>query len=186
MKKSSIGNKEYRYSILTSNEEDMIVEGYAIVFETPATHGYTEIIDRNALNGVDLRDVCLKYNHGDGALILARTRNNSLELTVDEKGLFIRAKLIDTQNNRDIYKMVKSGLLDKMSFAFTVKREEWDVATDERRVLEIDKLFEVSIVDVPFYDEAEVYARSKEAYQKKEQKLELEKAKLKMMLEIIC
>ena len=140
--------------------EDMIIEGYAVVFESPATHGFTEIIDRNAFNGCDMKDVPLKYNHSDNHLILARTRNNSLELIVDDKGLKIRATLIDTVNNRDIYKMIKAGLLDKMSFAFTVSEEEWDYDTDTRRILKIDKLYDVSVVDMPFYDTTSIYARA--------------------------
>ena len=73
------------------NSEKMIVEGYAVVFNSPATHGFTEIIDKDAFNGCDMKDVCLKYNHDDSHLILARTRNKSLSLTIDDKGLFIRA-----------------------------------------------------------------------------------------------
>ena len=171
---------------LEENDE-MVIEGYAVVFNTPATHGFTEIINENAFNNADMRDVCLKYNHDDSYLILARTRNNSLLLNVDDKGLKIRAKLIDTQQNKDIYKMVKEGLLDKMSFGFTVNNESWDYETDTRTVLGIEKLYDVSIVTTPFYDTTEVYARSQEEFEKeKEQynKLKLEKAKLKLKLDI--
>ena len=59
------------------NADSMIVEGYAVVFDSPATHGFTEIVDRNAFNGCDMKDVCMKYNHDDSHRILARTRNNS-------------------------------------------------------------------------------------------------------------
>lgn len=150
---------------------EMIVEGYAVVFDSPATHGFTEIVDKNAFNGCDMKDVCLKYNHDDSHLILARTRNNSLQLNIDDTGLFIRANLIDTTQNEDIYKMIKAGLLDKMSFAFTVSAEDWDYDTDTRRIMSIDKLFDVSVVDVPFYDTTSIYARSLE-------KLENHKAEL--------
>ena len=145
-----------------SNEDnnEMIVEGYAVVFDSPATHGFTEIIDRNAFNECDMRDVPLKYNHSDNFLILARTRNNSLELIVDDKGLKIKASLLDTTNNRDIFKMIKAGLLDKMSFAFTVSEEDWDYQTDTRRILKIDKLYDVAVVDTPFYDTTSIYARA--------------------------
>lgn len=145
-----------------SNEDnnEMIVEGYAVVFDSPATHGFTEVIDRNAFNECDMRDVPLKYNHSDNFLILARTRNNSLELIVDDKGLKIKASLLDTTNNRDIFKMIKAGLLDKMSFAFTVSEEDWDYQTDTRRILKIDKLYDVAVVDTPFYDTTSIYARA--------------------------
>ena len=154
------------------NSEKMIVEGYAVVFNSPATHGFTEIIDKDAFNGCDMKDVCLKYNHDDSHLILARTRNKSLSLTIDDKGLFIRAELIDTTSNRDIYKMIQAGLLDKMSFAFTVEEEKWDVATDTRTILKIDKLFDVSLVDTPFYDTTSIYARALSTLENEKEKLE--------------
>lgn len=145
------------------NEDDkMVVEGYAVTFNSPATHGYTEIISDKALDDTDMSDVPLKYNHEDSHLIMARTRNKSLELTKDEKGLFIRAELIDTQSNKDIYKSIKAGLIDKMSFAFTVRGEEYDYDTDTRTITDIDKLYDVSVVDMPFYDSTSVYARSEE------------------------
>ena len=93
-----------------NDSEKMIVEGYAVVFDSPATHGFTEIIDRNAFNGCDMKDVPLKYNHDDSHLILARTRNNSLSLSIDDKGLLIRAELINTTSNIDIYKSIQAGL----------------------------------------------------------------------------
>ena len=180
--------KEIRLTELRALDDDkMIIEGYAVVFDNPATHyEYTEIVDKNAFNGCDMSDVCLKYNHQDNFLILARTRNNSLQLIVDDKGLKIRAELIDTTNNRDVYKMIKARLLEKMSFAFTVDKEEYDHETNTRRILHIDKLYDVSIVDVPFYNSTEIYARKKEDYlkEKKKKDLELEKEKIKLMLNL--
>lgn len=168
----------------TPEEEDkMIVEGYAITFNSPATHGYTEIISEKALDNCDMSDVPLKYNHEDSRLIMARTRNHSLELTKDEKGLLIRAELIDTQSNKDIYKSIKAGLIDKMSFAFTVRDDEYDYDTDTRTIKDIDRLYDVSVVDIPFYDSTSVYARGEndeflerreELRKEHERKIELE------------
>lgn len=163
-------NLEVRAS--EENEEKMIVEGYAVVFDSPATHGFTEIVDRNAFNGCDMKDVPLKYNHTDNFLILARTRNNSLQLSVDDKGLKIRAELLDTTQGKDIYKCIRSGLLDKMSFAFTVEEEKWDVATDTRTILKIDRLYDVSVVDTPFYDTTSIYARALSTLESEKEKLE--------------
>lgn len=173
------------------NDEKMIVEGYAVVFDSPATHGFTEIVDRNAFNGCDMKDVPLKYNHTDNFLILARTRNNSLQLSVDDKGLKIRAELLDTTQGKDIYKCIKSGLLDKMSFAFTVEEEKWDVATDTRTILKIDRLYDVSVVDTPFYDTTSIYARALSTLESEKEKLEnlkvqreIAKRKLAMRIKI--
>ncbi len=184
--------KEVRLTEVRALEdnEEMIIEGYAVVFESVTDLGWRkEVIDRNAFSNCNMQDCVMKYNHTDNLLILAKTRNHSLELIVDDKGLKIKAKLIDTTQNRDIYKMIKAGLLDKMSFAFTTAKEEWDYETDTRRILEIDRLFDVSVVDIPAYDTTEIYARNKEQFTKeKEQyeanKLKLEKEKLKLLLSL--
>ena len=159
-------NKEYRLAEVktteNSDENEMIIEGYAVVFNQITDLGWCkEIIDRNAFNGTDMKDCVLKYNHEDSVFILARTRNKSLELTIDDHGLKVRAKLIDTTNNRDIYKMIKEGLLDKMSFGFTVAERSWDYETDTRTILRISKLYDVSVVDFPAYEQTEIYTRNK-------------------------
>ena len=192
MGKKELAMKEFRISelrALENNDEDkMIIEGYAAVFETETDLGWCkEIISRDAFNNCNMSDCVLKYNHNDSCLILARTRNKSLELTVDRKGLKIRSILIDTTQNRDIYKMIRAGLLDKMSFAFAVKKQEWDYENDIRRITEISQLFDVSVVDVPAYDATEIYARGKENYTKEKeqyQKEKLEREKLNLLLSL--
>lgn len=191
MNKTEKAIKEMRISELRALQEqndEMIIEGYAVVFETEANLGWCkEVISRNAFNNCNMRDCVMKYNHNDNCLILARTRNKSLELLVDSKGLKIRATLIDTTQNRDIYKMVKAGLLDKMSFAFSVKKQEWDYETDTRRITEIEQLFDVSVVDVPAYETTEIYARNQKEYEKEKDKYikeKTEKEKLKLLLSL--
>ena len=157
--------------------ETMAIEGYAIMFDQPATHGrFTETIKRGALDGADMKDVPLRYNHNDTWLIMARTRNQSLRLKVDEKGLLIRADLLDTQSNRDAYKAIQAGLIDKMSFAFTVADggDTWSFGEKEttREVTKINKLWDVSVVDTPFYDSTSVYARSLELLDSEKRRLD--------------
>lgn len=148
----------------------MIIEGYAAVFDEEALigdeeWGFYERIDKKAFDDANMKDVPLKYNHSDNVPILARTRNKSLDLKVDDKGLFIHAELLDTQDNIDMYKRIKAGLIDKMSFAFTVKKdaEEWEKGDIPKRTIkQVDRLFDVSVVDVPAYDGTSIYARSLE------------------------
>lgn len=182
------GIKELRLAELRAfneSEEEMIVEGYAATFNDVTDLGwYKEVIDPKAFDTCNMRDCVFKYNHNDNCLILARTRNNSLQLAIDDKGLKVRASLIDTQNNKDIYKMIRSGLLDKMSFAFHVDREEWDYETDTRRILGIDRLFDVSVVDVPAYESTEICARSQESYEKEKESFN-ERKRLELELQLL-
>ena len=148
-------------------EDKMILEGYAIVFEEETLigdeeRGFREVISRDSLSKANMKDVPLKYNHMDSFLILARTKNKSLSLSVDEKGLKVHAELLNTTTNQDVYKMVKAGLLDKMSFAFTVKKQSWDRKAEIplRRIEEIDRLYDVSVVDLPAYEGTSIYSRS--------------------------
>lgn len=176
------------------DEEVMTVEGYAAVFDTVTDLGWMkEVIDRHAFDNADMSDIVMKYNHENSVLPMARTRGGSLQFAVDDHGLKIRAKLPDTSVNRDIYTLIREGVLSKMSFAFTVKSEEYDYDTDTRKILEFDKIFDVSVVDVPAYETTEIYARSKEQYEeekrqyeekKNEHKLNLEKEKVKLLLSL--
>lgn len=149
-----------------SDHSKMVIEGYAAVFDSETLigseeRGFYESIDKRAFEGANMKDVPLKYNHSDTVPILARTRNKSLDLSVDEKGLFIRAELLDTTDSIDMYKRIKAGLIDKMSFAFTVRDERFDDGkTPHRKILRFDRIFDVSVVDTPAYDDTSIYARS--------------------------
>lgn len=185
--------EETKASGIEPLEEKMIVEGYAVVFEQPQTYNfgeetYTETISRTALNGADMRRTVMRYNHNDTVFAMARAKNGSLMMTVDDFGLKIRAELIDTQSNRDLYKMIQTGLIDEMSFAFTVAKggDEWtysdDFKTVRRTINEIDVVYDVSAVDTGFYETTSIYARAFEGVDTLKQeaeakKLELEKAR---------
>ena len=163
MDKTKIENRLSDVSFKEEDEQKMVLEGYAVVFDQETLigdkdKGFIESIDRNALKNANMKDVPMKYNHDDSFLIIARTRNNSLRLTVDDIGLKVRAELIDTDSNKDIYKMVKAGLLDKMSFAFTVSSQKIDRSGDipKRTITGIDRLYDVSIVDLPAYDQTSI------------------------------
>lgn len=158
-------------SVIADDHEQpkMIIEGYPIVFDREAYidcgfDGWYEKVDRNAFANADMSDVALKYNHNDNVFILARTRNGSLVLTIDDHGVFMHAELIDTTTNRDVYEMVRSELLTEGSFAFTVvdhtesKDENGEV---HRTITGIGKLFDVAICPNGAYgDLTKIYARS--------------------------
>lgn len=140
-----------------TEDSKMEIKGYAAVFNSPETYSYTEVIAPTAFDDADLSDVVLRYNHEDTFMVLARTRNNSLKLNVDSTGLFMNATLQDDiQQHRDIFNAIKSGLIDKQSFAFVVDEDSYDYDTDTRTITKIGKVFDVSVVDQPFYNSTDV------------------------------
>ncbi|BCR36123.1 hypothetical protein MPAN_010160 [Mariniplasma anaerobium] len=183
--------KETRLADVTLHEEDdkMILEGYALVFNNETLigdeeYGFIEQIDSRALSDTKMKDVPMKYNHMDSFLIIARTKNQSLSLTVDNIGLKVRAELLDTNTNQDIYKMVRSGLLDKMSFAFTVDEQVWnrEGRIPKRTITKIERLYDVSVVDTPAYDATSIYARSLESMELELKAMELEEQEKKSII----
>lgn len=153
------------------SDEHLYIEGYAIVWDTETLigsedYGYYEQIARMALKNAHKSDVVARYNHNDTNYILGRTRNGSLELIEDDYGLKVIIRLQkNVQAHVDLYNMVRSGLIDKMSFAFTIKEGGRTIMRDSNGrihtvVNEIDRLFDVSPVDVPAYSSTSIYARS--------------------------
>jgi len=147
----------------SSEDGKMEIKGYAAVFNSPETYDYTETIDSKAFDEADMSDVVLRYNHNDSFMVLARTRNKSLELEVDDKGLMIDAVLQDDiTDHKNIYNAIKSGLIDKQSFAFSVEEDTYDYDTDTRTITKIGKLYDVSVVDQPFYNATDVSVARKQ------------------------
>lgn len=178
--------------------QDMIVEGYAfkynvetVLWKSRNGYEYREIIDKGALEGADVKDVPLKYNHSNEQFIFARTRNGSLELKDDDIGLHIRARIINTQQGRDLFKMIQERLIDKMSFCFTQKEyaDEYGDNYTRTRIKKFDRIWDVSAVDIPAYDDTEIYARSisllerrTQPFLERKEKARFQRARLKIKL----
>lgn len=113
-----------------------------------------------------MSDVILQYDHA--GRVMARTRNNTLELTPDGHGLHVRADLGGTEAGRQLYEEIRGGYIDRMSFAFRVKSDEVTEERDRerghttltRRILGFSKLYDVSAVSIPANDGTEISART--------------------------
>ena len=170
-------------------ESEGKIEGLACVFNQPADLGwFTEEIDKHAFDGCDMSDVVLNFNH-DNNLILAGTRNGSLTLRVEDSGLFQSADVVDTTTGEDVMKLVKKGLINKMSFAFAVSRdgEVWTEkdGKEHRVITKIEKLYDVSLVTFPAYSQTFAYARNDELAQAHLDELKARREQDKKMEEIL-
>lgn len=147
--------------------KDLVLTGMSIVFDTatvihdPFIGDYTEIIERSALDGVDLTDTRLLYNHDLQRVPLARAPK-TMSLTVTDKGVEMRAVLANTEDAKAVYTAVERGDLDGMSFGFKVPDggDTFDRNTNTRTIHKIEKIYEVSVVAFPAYSTTSVEARA--------------------------
>lgn len=134
-----------------------VFRGHAAVFdlESQDLGGFTEVIARGAFRkALDAnQDTVALFNH-DPNYVLGRTTNNTLALREDPRGLHAHFMAPDTQYARDLREVVRRGDVSQMSFAFTVASDDWQERSDGtilRRVLEVNRLHDVSLVTSPAY-----------------------------------
>ncbi|WP_336772308.1 HK97 family phage prohead protease [Paenibacillus sp. MMO-58] len=151
---------------LVEGEPSYIADGYAAKHNSPtvlfehAGQQYKEVIDARAFDGADMSDVIFQYDHK--GKVMARTKNNTLKLTVDSVGLKIEANLGGTAEGRTLHQEIQDGYVDKMSFRFKVAPggDKYDQATRTRTITKIQKVYDVSAVSIPAYDDTNISARS--------------------------
>lgn len=154
-----------------AKDDEMIVEGYATTFNQPydlfTYQGtrYMEQVDPNAFEECDMGDVIMQYDHA--GRVFARTRNGTLKLEVDDRGLKITADLSRTDTARQLYQEIREGMTDRMSFGFIVGLDERTTTRDEdtgkatvlRTIKRFKKLYDVSAVSIPANDQTSISAR---------------------------
>lgn len=174
----------------TEEKPEMWVEGYAVRFDSPTVlfeydgTEYKEQIDRNAFEECQMEDVIFNYNHG--GKVMARTRNQTLFLEIRSDGLYIRARLDGTEEGRRLYEEIKGGYIDRMSFRFSVREEAYDKQNHMWTVRRIKRLYDVSAVDIPAYDDTSISARKQAVMdlEERRKRLELDKRKRKLQLRL--
>ena len=135
------------------------VTGYALVFgsESEDLGGFTEIIDKDALQGVIERsDILALLNHNEDKGVLARSTKGtgSLELTVDDLGLLYRFEAPHTALGDELIEGLRRGDIRASSFAFDVAEDAWEKKPDGTylRTIKKIKLYDISPVYRPAYD----------------------------------
>ena len=160
---------EIREAVEGEEDQNKVVTGYASTFDEPyklfTGEGweYWETVERSAFDETDMSDVIMQYDH-EGR-VFARTRNNTLRVEPDEKGLFIEADLGGTEIGRELYEEIAGGYTDRMSFGFTVTGESEDKEQNDagvwiytRHITKVGKLYDVSAVSIPANDGTSIAA----------------------------
>ena len=153
---------------MRDDENGTYITGVPIVFDKETDLGfYKETIDRHALDNTDMKDVRFLVNHNTDMIPLARSRNNNanstMQMWVEEDGMHIRVNL-DTERNTEakaLYSAVDRGDVSGMSFMFSVDKDNWeglDTETPKRTITSVGKVFEVSAVTFPAYEQTSIQA----------------------------
>jgi len=201
-------NREYRnipmFEIRKAEEGEepsFFVEGYAstfdeyVLFEQDGIQ-YKEKILPEAFNETDMSDVVFLKDH-EGT-VFARTKNGTIDLSIDEHGLKTRVDLSKTASARAMHEEIEAGMYTQMSFAFIVGEDDFDKKTHTRTIRKIDKLFDVSAVSFPANPGTDISVATRDYFNgviemeqaerlaelEARQKLELEKMKLKAKLNL--
>lgn len=171
---------------MKDKEDDYIVEGYASTFEAYDLFEidgimYREEIDPHAFDEADLSDVVFQVDH-EGK-VLARTSNGAIELSVDDHGFHHRTNLGLTSSAKEVYEDIKVGNYQKMSFSFIVREDSYDKETHTRKILKIEKVYDISAVSFPANPGTEINISTRDYFNgvieaEKAERLESEKRKL--------
>ena len=155
---------------LRQEGDENVVVGYGSVFNTLSNElgGFREIIAEGAFEGRLNDDVRFLINHE--GLPLARTTNGTLTLSTDERGLKYEARVANTSIGRDLVELMRNGTINQSSFAFVVEDDSWEVreGVNIRTINKVSRLYDVSAVTYPAYEEASVALRSMEEWKKTE------------------
>ena len=173
-----LNEREYRDFTLAvveleneTEQKDMVVRGYASTFNEPYTlyeddeYRIMEQVAPDAFANADMSDIIFQYDHS--GRVFARTSNDTLKVSVDEKGLAIEADLGGTDIGRQLYEEIRGGYTTKMSYAYKVSDSEWTEAKDEsgktvelRTIKSISKVYDVSAVSLPANDGTSISVRN--------------------------
>ncbi|CDG20582.1 Capsid protease [Xenorhabdus poinarii G6] len=164
------------------NQPTRIV-GYGSVFNSRSEPlwGFREIIKPGAFDEVLNDDIRGLFNH-DPNFILGRSTSGTLTVSVDERGLQYDIAAPDTQTIRDlVLAPMQRGDINQSSFAFRVARDGERWYEDEegiviREIHKLSRLYDVSPVTYPAYQEADSAVRSLNAWKEARSGGELQKA----------
>lgn len=170
MNRANLTERRFEFQARAIGDEgaqELWVEGYAARFNSPTVLfefdgvEYKEQIASDAFTDCKMEDVIFNYNHQ--GRVMARTRNKTLQLAVDSDGLFVRARLDGTEEGRSLYSDIQNGYIDRMSFRFQIGQEAYDYQNRTWTVLRVKRLYDVSAVDIPAYDDTSIEARKADA-----------------------
>lgn len=137
---------------------NIYVEGYASVFEKRSGNlgGFVERVKPTAFNKtIREADVRALWNH-DPQYVLGRSGAGTLELSIDNSGLYYRSLLPNTSYAKDLAALLERRDVRESSFTFFKVQDDWDTTEEgypQRSLIEVG-LIDVAPVTFPAYEDA--------------------------------
>lgn len=137
---------------------NIYAEGYAAVFEKRSSNlgGFVERVKPSAFNKtIREADVRALWNH-DPQYVLGRSGAGTLELSIDQSGLYYRSLLPNTSYARDLAELLERRDVKESSFTFFKVQDEWGLTPEgyaQRDLIEVG-LIDVAPVTFPAYPDA--------------------------------
>ena len=154
---------------------EMYISGYFAVFnsEYEMWPGAVESIADTAFDGALADDIRCLIDH-ETRLVLGRNKARTLDLKVDTRGLWGEVRINpNDQDAVNLYERVKRGDVDQCSFGFDILDEEFEDRGDTVKwTIKKVKLYEVSVVTFPAYEETSVSARKRQLGEIKKRSVE--------------
>ncbi len=160
-----------------TDNDPLVISGYAAVFNSKTSIGdfFEEVIEPGAFartiseNG----DIRALFNH-NWDHVLGRTKNGTLKVEEDNRGLKFEVELPNTSLARDLAESLRRGDINQCSFGFYATNDTWDYAVEPAiRTLNEVELYEISVVSIPAYEDTEVSLRSKEIDEQVEKRIKI-------------
>ena len=165
---------------------ELFIEGYFAVFNSnyELWPGATESVAPGAFDETISDDIRALIDH-ETRLVLGRTTVGTLELKIDSRGLWGKVKINpNDQDAINLYERVKRGDVDQCSFGFDILEEDTDYREDGsvHWTIKRVRLYEVSVVTVPAYEDTSVSARKRDYEALEKRKSEAWKEKIRKRL----
>lgn len=132
--------KGFSFEVKTVNDNEFVFEGYASVFRN--VDSYRDVIEPGAFTKTiqENKRVKVLWQHDAWQPI-----GKPIEMVEDNHGLYVKAKLAQTERGKEAYQLIKEGVIDELSIGFNTIKDEWDNEKNVRLIKEV-KLWEFSPV----------------------------------------
>lgn len=119
-----------------------------------------EKVNKDCFKNANWKNCFARYNHSHEALVLSSYDSGLIEIILDEREAKCIIKMPKTSYSSDVYELVRSGIVNKMSWAFTVRKQSYDSKTRTYEILEIEDVYDISLVPHPANPSTSISARS--------------------------